>query len=83
MGWVNWIGKNSKGVDVKNIVIILLEYILWIVFAIALIMGNQTGGFLGLLLAAVLAIAAMGVIFVMLSINESLLKIREILEDKK
>lgn len=67
----------------KNAVIVLLEYILWIVFAIALIMGGQTGGFFGLLLAGVLSIAAMGVIFLMLSINESLLKIREILEDKR
>ncbi len=67
----------------KSMVIILLEYILWIVFAIALIMGNQAGGLFGLLLAGVLAIAAMGVIFVMLSINENLIKIREILENKK
>lgn len=56
---------------------VFLEYSLWIVFLIAVILGYGSGGILGLLVGGVLGAFVIGIAMLLISINENLQFLRD------
>ena len=60
----------------KNTIVVLLEYVLYVMMGVACIIGWTSQGVLGFLVALVFSVLVLGVVFVLLSINSHLEQIK-------